>query len=187
MCLRPVLRPRRARPARPLRQVGTAPRASDYGGSPREVISGLNGRALALAVYASQGGSLHHHARLTSSRWPDSTGRDCIPAGFQRKVSKWFSPSRPPFLSFLGAADVPDCAIAHTDCARPIAQPRQELAQFGVVPSPQDSPRLLEFGSRKYPSISLLGYVTNAVRELAPATERSGPPELVISWMVEPL
>ena len=107
MCLRPVLRPRRARPARPLRQVGTAPRASDYGGSPREVISGLNGRALALAVYASQGGSLHHHARLTSSRWPDSTGRDCIPAGFQRKVSKWFSPSRPPFLSFLGAADVP--------------------------------------------------------------------------------
>ena len=41
---------------RPLRQVGTAPRAFNYGGSPREVISGLHHTASALAVYASQCG-----------------------------------------------------------------------------------------------------------------------------------
>ena len=42
-----------------IRQVGAAPRALYYGGAPREVISGLNRKASALAVYASQDGSLH--------------------------------------------------------------------------------------------------------------------------------
>ena len=48
-------------PARPicqaLRQTGTAPRTLYGESSPREVISGLNNTALALAVYASQCGS----------------------------------------------------------------------------------------------------------------------------------
>src|SRR5580692_2135361 len=48
-------------PARPIcqaiRQTSTAPRASYGGSSPREVISGLNHTASALAVYASQCGS----------------------------------------------------------------------------------------------------------------------------------
>ena len=48
-------------PARPacqaIRQVGAAPRAFNYGGSPRAVISGLDHTASALAVYASQCGS----------------------------------------------------------------------------------------------------------------------------------
>ncbi len=57
MYLRPVLRPRRDRHGQAIRQVGTAPRASYGESSPREVISGLNHTASALAVYASQCGS----------------------------------------------------------------------------------------------------------------------------------
>src|SRR5436189_5982315 len=40
-----------------------------------------------LAVYASQDGLLHHHARLASGCRPCSTGWDCLPTGLQRKVS----------------------------------------------------------------------------------------------------
>jgi len=40
----------------------------------RTVISGLNPTAHSLAVYASQGGSPHHHARLASG-WLTSLGR----------------------------------------------------------------------------------------------------------------
>jgi len=36
-----------------------SPRSFNDEGSPQEVISGLNGTALALAVYASSGGSPH--------------------------------------------------------------------------------------------------------------------------------
>jgi hypothetical protein len=60
MCLRPALRPRRDRRYRDkakLRQVGTAPRTAYREGSPREVISGLDNMASALAVYASPRGS----------------------------------------------------------------------------------------------------------------------------------
>ena len=42
----------------------------------RDEISGLNRTAFDLAVYASQGQSPTHHARLASGRWPGSTGRD---------------------------------------------------------------------------------------------------------------
>ena len=62
------------------------------------MISGLNRTALDLAVYASQGRLPPHHARLASGCWPGSTGRDWLPAGFQRKVSSF---GYPPFPSFL--------------------------------------------------------------------------------------
>ena len=55
-------------------------------------ISGLNGTARSLAVYASQRGSPRHHARLASGRWPSSAGRGWFPAGSHRKVSAVASP-----------------------------------------------------------------------------------------------
>src|SRR5437773_1361459 len=78
------------------------PRSFHDEDSTREVISGLNRTASALAVYASQGGLLHHHARLASGRWPSSTGRDWLPAGLLRKISiQLFTvlPSLPSFLA----------------------------------------------------------------------------------------
>ena len=101
VCLRPVLRPRQDRRTRPLRCVGTAPAQCHDEGSHESVISGLNHTASALAVYASQGGLPHHHARLASGCWPSSTGRDWLPAGFLRKVSEMYPTSLPPFPSFL--------------------------------------------------------------------------------------
>jgi len=41
-------------------------RCLDHVGFLHTVLSGLNRTAYALAVYASQGGSSHHHARLAS-------------------------------------------------------------------------------------------------------------------------
>ena len=51
------------------------------------VLTGLNHTAHPLAVYASQGGSPHHHATLASGCWPNFAGRDSLPAGSLRKVS----------------------------------------------------------------------------------------------------
>src|SRR5271167_3615067 len=53
-----------------------------------EEISGLNRTAFDLAVYASQGWSPTHHARLASGCWSGSTGRDWLPAGFHLKGFK---------------------------------------------------------------------------------------------------
>jgi len=66
-------------------------------------LSKLNSRALALAVYASQRGLPHYHARLASGSGLSSPGQACLPARFHRKVSELFSTSLPPFPSFLGA------------------------------------------------------------------------------------
>ena len=52
------------------------------------MISGLNRTAFDLAVYASQGWSPTHHARLASGCWSGSTGRDWLPAGFHLKGFK---------------------------------------------------------------------------------------------------
>ena len=60
------LRPRRDLCARPLPHFGVAFRHSNGVGSRNETISGLNHTARTLAVYASQGGLLHRHARLAS-------------------------------------------------------------------------------------------------------------------------
>ncbi len=53
------------------------------------MISGLNRTAFDLAVYASQGWSPTHHARLASGCWSSSTGRDWLPAGFHLKGFKF--------------------------------------------------------------------------------------------------
>ena len=71
---------------RPIRCNGTAP-AQSKTRAPTKPISGLNHTASALAVYASQDGSLRHHARLASGCWPNSTRRDWLPAGSPRKLS----------------------------------------------------------------------------------------------------
>ena len=67
---------------------GAAPASDHDEGSPRVVISGLNRTAFDLAVYASQGWSPTHHARLASGCWSGSTGRDWLPAGFHLKGFK---------------------------------------------------------------------------------------------------
>src|SRR5271165_4549196 len=66
-----------------------APATDHDEGSTRVVISGLNRTAFDLAVYASQGWSPTHHARLASGCWPCSTGRDWLPAGFHLKGFKF--------------------------------------------------------------------------------------------------
>jgi hypothetical protein len=49
---------------------------------PRQMlISGLNHTARTLAVYASQGGLLHRHARLASGGWPTLPGGTGYPSG----------------------------------------------------------------------------------------------------------
>jgi hypothetical protein len=60
---------------------------SNGGRSARSLISGLDSRAFTRVVYASQGGSLPRHARLTSGCGPGSTRWDWLPTGFRRKVS----------------------------------------------------------------------------------------------------
>src|SRR5271157_2348410 len=67
---------------------GAAPATDNDEGSPRVLISGLNRTAFDLAVYASQGWSPTHHARLASGYWSGSTGRDWLPAGFHLKGFK---------------------------------------------------------------------------------------------------
>jgi hypothetical protein len=91
MCLCPALRPRRDRGLRPYEADGTAPVMS-RARAPTMEFSRLNHTALALAVYASWDGSLHHHARLASGCGPRFTRRDWLPAGSQRKVSARASP-----------------------------------------------------------------------------------------------
>ena len=102
-------------PAGPIHQATTmnqrGPRSFNDEDSTREVISGLNGTASALAVHASQDGLLHRHARLASGCWPSSTGRDCLPAGFLRKVSVQLFTVLPPLPSFLGAVNAPISAV----------------------------------------------------------------------------
>jgi hypothetical protein len=68
---------------------GAAPATDHDEGSPRVVISGLNHTTFDLAVYASQGWSPTHHARLASGCWSGSTGRDWLPAGFHLKGFKF--------------------------------------------------------------------------------------------------
>ena len=87
-----VVGPSVAYRARPPRQMKTR--------APNDDISGLDHTLFDLAVYASQGWSPTHHARLASGCWPGSAGRDWVPAGFRRKVLKFESP---PFTSFPGA------------------------------------------------------------------------------------
>ena len=91
MCLCPVLRPRQDRYHQAIAVRRRGPRVMQRRRLPRVMLSRLNSTASALAVYASPGGSPAQDARLASGCWPGSTGRDWLPAGFQRKVSKVYS------------------------------------------------------------------------------------------------
>jgi hypothetical protein len=91
VCLRPVLRPRRDRRARPYDAVGTAPIMTTTKAPATNNLSGLNRTALALAVYASQCPLPEHHARLASRCWPlCGTGlvtRRILTKGFRQSSS----------------------------------------------------------------------------------------------------
>jgi hypothetical protein len=67
------------------------------------VLSELDNAARRLAVYASQPGSPHDHARLASGWWPAFAGRDWLPAGSHRgfQVMSW--PSSTPRLCLAQA------------------------------------------------------------------------------------
>jgi hypothetical protein len=67
--------PGRSDHTRPLTVRRHGPRYNHNEGSCELCLSRLNHTALALAVYASQGGLLLHHARLASGCWSGSAGR----------------------------------------------------------------------------------------------------------------
>jgi hypothetical protein len=82
-----ALRPRWDLSARPLPRFGVVFRQMDGVLPTITRISRLNRTARPFAVYASQGGLPHLHARLAFRRLASLTGRDWFPAGSQRKVS----------------------------------------------------------------------------------------------------
>ena len=63
----------------------TAPACVHDEGSRRLVLSGLNHTTFDLAVYASQDGSPHRHARLASGCWSSFARRDSYPRGFSER------------------------------------------------------------------------------------------------------
>ncbi len=71
-----------------LRRVDTAFRLPNDVGARQYYLSRLNHAACTLPVYASQRGSLRHHATLDAGWWPTFAGRDWVPAGLRRKVSE---------------------------------------------------------------------------------------------------
>jgi hypothetical protein len=82
-----------------LRRVDTAFRQTNDVGTRGHYLSRLNHAACTLPVYASQRGSLRHHATLGTGWWPTFAGRD-VPAGLHRKVSEIAITSLPPFPGF---------------------------------------------------------------------------------------
>ncbi len=71
--------PGRTDHTRPFSVRRLGPRSDHDEGSCGNCLSRLYHTAWALAVYASQDGSLHHHARLASGCRPSSTGRAWYP------------------------------------------------------------------------------------------------------------
>ena len=107
VCLCRVLRPRRDRTHQAVAVCRRGPRSAKTEGSPRVGLSGLSSTAWALAVYASQGGLPHRHARLASGCGPGSTGWDWLPTGLLRKVSAMYSlhPSSFPKFAWRNGAN----------------------------------------------------------------------------------
>jgi len=83
-----------------LRRVDTAFRLPNDVGARGYYLSRLNHAACTLPVYASQRGSLRHHATLGTGWWPTFAGRDWVPAGLRRKVSEITTTSLPPLSGF---------------------------------------------------------------------------------------
>ena len=81
----PALRPRRDLGTRPL-SASMRPSARSMTSAPATIrFSGLHPTACTLPVYASQGGSLLHHATLGSGWWPTFAGWGWLPTGFPPK------------------------------------------------------------------------------------------------------
>ncbi len=86
----------------------TAPACVQDEGSKRLVFSGLNHTTFDLAVYDSQDGSPHHHARLAFGCWSSFARRDSYPQGFYERfpssslflLSNSFPDARTPYLIF---------------------------------------------------------------------------------------
>jgi len=68
--------------------------------APTTSLSELNSMAFGLAVYASWCELPQPHARLTSSRWSDATGRAFHPQGSNERFQSCFLTSHPPLPSF---------------------------------------------------------------------------------------
>ena len=115
---------------------GAAPATDHDEGSPRVLISGLNRTAFDLAVYASQGWSPTHHARLASGCWSGSTGRDWLPAGFHLKGFKL-----PTILLSRASCARSDLVISY--CWRQKAKDGQfELVALACSGNAKHNPRL---------------------------------------------
>jgi hypothetical protein len=82
-----VLRPRQDRRVRRLDVVGTAPAMSTTKAPTISCLSGLNGTALELAVYASCGRLSGQHATLASGCWPALPGGIGYPQGSTKGFS----------------------------------------------------------------------------------------------------
>ena len=82
-----VLRPRQDRRVRRLDVVGTAPAMSTTKAPTISCLSGLNGTALELAVYASCGRLSGQHATLASGCWPALPGGIGYPLGSMKGFS----------------------------------------------------------------------------------------------------
>lgn len=86
-CVRPALGLRPGHRASPMRRKGAAPVETTSRAPTSMKLSKLYHTAFTLAVYASQGGSPRHHARLASGWWLTSTGWDFNPLGLLCEVS----------------------------------------------------------------------------------------------------
>jgi hypothetical protein len=104
VCLCPVLRPRQDRRARPCDAVGTAPALPTTKAPTTTIFRGSIARLRhSLSTLRRTG-----YPAATQDSLPAagrSTGRDWLPAGFQRKVSELLPTSLPPFSSFPGAME----------------------------------------------------------------------------------
>ena len=112
-----ALRPRRSRAPGHYSARAFAFRSIDDVGSSSSHISRLYHTAYPLAVYASQGGLPHLHARLASSWRPTLAGRDSHPLGPLQKVSRCCIPTS----SFLLLQALPGATSAVTAVAPPLA------------------------------------------------------------------
>ena len=86
------------RNVRPLTTLPVLPSTFSTASAPRLwVLSRLNHTARSPAVYASQDGSLRHHARLAPGWWPPLAGRDFNPQGSIRRFQSAILPPSPGF------------------------------------------------------------------------------------------
>ena len=110
LCLCPALRPRQDRSHPAILGASARPPFRPRRRLLLECLSRLNHTAWALAVYAWQGGSLHHHARLASGCRPSSSGRACYPQGSGERFQSCLLHHSSSFPKLRGARSVTQSA-----------------------------------------------------------------------------